>query len=175
MVSDGMWNVKTCCKRPTPHLFLQILLKRRWWDAKGSILHISYSVVGFESENKEELVIGNTVTLYRPTGSNELALVRESGYKRWPPRLPGQPIFYPVTNEEYATEITLKWNVPAKGVGYVTKFEVNKSFIDRYEIQQVGASRHTEWWIPAEDLEELNDNIVGLIEVIAEYATRSDT
>ncbi|MEA5604142.1 hypothetical protein [Nostoc sp. UHCC 0252] len=28
---------------------------------------------------------------------------------------------------------------------------------------------HTEWWIPAEELEELNSNIVGKIEVIGEY------
>ena len=41
--------------------------------------------------------------------------------------------------------------------------------MDRYRIEQVGASHHTEWCIPAEDLEELNDNIVGSIEVIGEY------
>ena len=110
-----------------------------------------------------------TATLYRPTGPKELELVKESGNKRWPPRLSGQPIFYPVTNEKYAKEITTRWNAPADGVGYVTKFEVKKEFMDRYEIQQVGASYHTEWWIPAEDLEELNDNIVGGIEVIGEY------
>ena len=26
-----------------------------------------------------------------------------------------------------------------------------------------------EWWIPAEDLAELNRNIVGVIEVVSEY------
>lgn len=110
-----------------------------------------------------------TVTLYRPTGPKELELVRESGFKRWPPRLPEQPIFYPVTNELYARQITIQWNVKSSGVGYVTRFEVKKSFMVRYKIQQVGGSIHTEWWIPAEELEELNDNIVGLIEVIGEY------
>ena len=110
-----------------------------------------------------------TVTMYRPTGPEELELVKQSGYKRWPPRLPGQPIFYPVTSEEYAREISLKWNVRESGVGYVTRFRVFKQFADRYEIHQVGAQGHTEWWIPAEDLEELNDSIVGEIEVIGEY------
>ncbi|MCP4134590.1 MAG: hypothetical protein GY754_26690 [bacterium] len=110
-----------------------------------------------------------TVTLYRPTGPQELVLVKESGYKKWPPRLPDQPIFYPVTNEEYAKEIAVKWNIRDSGVGYVTRFEVKKKFMDRYEIQTVGASYHTEWWVPAEELEELNKNIVGLIEVIGEY------
>lgn len=110
-----------------------------------------------------------TVTLYRPTGPKELELVEQSGFLRWPPRLPGQPIFYPVTNEEYAREIAVKWNVPESGVGYVTRFRVLKSFMDKYEVQRVGARHHTEWWIPAEDLEELNESIVGQIEVIGRY------
>jgi len=111
----------------------------------------------------------HTITLYRPTGPKELALVAQSGFARWPPRLPDQPIFYPVTNELYATEIARDWNVRASGSGYVTTFAVRKSFMDRYAIQQVGAAHHTEWWVPAEDLEALNDNIVGLIEVIASF------
>jgi hypothetical protein len=110
-----------------------------------------------------------TVTLYRPTGPKELELVKQSGYTTWPPRLLGQPIFYPVTNEKYAKEIATKWNIPDSGVGYVTRFEVKKEFMDKYEVHQVGASYHTEWWIPAELLEQLNENIVGQIEVIGEY------
>jgi hypothetical protein len=38
-----------------------------------------------------------------------------------------------------------------------------------YPIQKVGGGHHTEWWVPAGELETLNDNIVGLIEVIGEY------
>ena len=115
---------------------------------------------------KGDEMSNETVTMYRPTGPDELELVKQSNYRRWPPRLPEQPIFYPVTNEEYAREIAVKWNVPSCGVGYVTCFKVLKEFVDRYETHQVGAKRHTEWWIPAEDLEDLNDNIIGTIEVI---------
>ena len=110
-----------------------------------------------------------TVTLYRPTGPQELELVRASGFKRWPPRLPEQPIFYPVTNEEYAVQIARCWNVKDSGVGYVTRFKVRKIFMDRHPVEKVGGREHTEWWIPAQQLDELNDNIVGLIEVIGEY------
>lgn len=110
-----------------------------------------------------------TIVMYRPTGPEELKLVAESGYKKWPPRLPDQPIFYPVTNEEYAKQIAMKWNVKSRGVGYVTKFKVKKAFADKYELHKVGGAEHTEWWIPADDLEKLNENIVGLIEVIGEY------
>ena len=111
----------------------------------------------------------DVVMLFRPTGPKELELVAASGYRRWPPRLPEQPIFYPVTNEEYAKEIAIKWNIPASGAGFVTKFSVKKSFMDQYETHKVGGGNHTEWWIPAEDLEALNNNIVGLIEVVGEY------
>ncbi|MCA0360408.1 MAG: hypothetical protein LCH41_05075 [Armatimonadetes bacterium] len=110
-----------------------------------------------------------TVTLYRPTGPEEFALIEANGFTAWPPRLPEQPIFYPVTNEAYAVEIATKWNVRDSGVGYVTRFEVDAEFMARYEIQQVGASHHTEWWVPAEELDDLNRHIVGKIEVIGKY------
>jgi hypothetical protein len=110
-----------------------------------------------------------TVTLWRPTGPTELALVEEANWLAWPPRLPDQPIFYPVLNEDYATRIARDWNVKASGVGYVTRFDVAKEFLDRYEVQQAGGQTILEYWIPAEDLDELNENIVGRIEVVAEF------
>ncbi len=109
------------------------------------------------------------ITLFRPTGPKELALVRASGFRRWPPRLAGQPIFYPVTNREYAIQIARDWNVKESGCGYVTRFQVQKDFMDRYPIQKVGGAIHTEWWVPADDLEALNDHIVGVIEVTDEF------
>src|SRR6187401_2342272 len=110
-----------------------------------------------------------TTTLYRPVGPKELSLVAASGWREFPARLPEQPIFYPVLNEEYARQIALDWNVPASGSGYVTRFAVLKEYLARYAEQQVGAAAHRELWIPAEELAELNRNIVGLIEVIADY------
>ncbi|MGO1068490.1 ADP-ribosylation/crystallin J1 [Lysobacter sp. CA199] len=111
----------------------------------------------------------DTITLYRPVGPIELALLRDSGFKRWPPRLPDQPIFYPVTNERYAAEIAERWNVKDSGYGAVTRFQVHAGYMARYRIHKVGGAHHTEWWVPAEELEALNDQIVGLIEVIREF------
>ena len=113
-----------------------------------------------------------TAVLYRPVGQKELDLIRESGYRAFPPRLFFQPIFYPVLNEEYATRIARDWNTkdPVSGyVGYVLQFRVRTDFLSRYEVHVVGASHHQEYWIPAAELPEFNWNIVGLIEVIAEY------
>ena len=112
-----------------------------------------------------------TITLFRPIGKNELALIEESSFTDFPPRLPEQPIFYPVLNKEYATQIARDWNAKynADKLGYVTKFEVRKEFLDNCEIKIVGGKTHEEYWIPAKDLEEFNRNIVGKIEVIAEF------
>ena len=109
------------------------------------------------------------IKLYRPVGPEELELIKQSGFRAFPPRLPEQPIFYPVLVEAYAHQIAKDWNVPASGAGYVTRFSVRTEFVDRYQVQVVGSSAHKELWIPAKDLPELNENIIGLIEVIAEY------
>src|SRR5262245_6360476 len=63
----------------------------------------------------------STTTLWRPTGPKELDLVRELNWRAWPPRLPEQPIFYPVLNEDYAVRIARDWNVKHDGAGYVTR------------------------------------------------------
>ena len=112
-----------------------------------------------------------TVTLYRPVGQKELDLIAESGWREFPPRLDWQPIFYPVLNEEYATQIARDWNAKHETdrVGYVTRFQVRADFAARYPVRTVGASVHQEIWVPAEELEEFNRNLIGPIEVIAEY------
>jgi len=110
-----------------------------------------------------------STTLWRPTGPAELDLVRDSGWRRWPPRLPDQPIFYPVLNEDYAVRIAREWNVPASGVGYVTRFSVSTEFLSHYQVHQVGGQTILEYWIPAEELDEFNDHLVGLIEVVHEF------
>ena len=110
-----------------------------------------------------------TITLYRPVGPKELRLIEDSGWRAFPPRLPEQPIFYPVLNQEYATQIAHDWNVKESGSGYVTRFHVNAEFARRYQVQTVGASLHQELWVPAEELGEFNRNIVGPIELIGEF------
>ena len=110
-----------------------------------------------------------TTTLYRPVGPKELKLIEDSGWTAFPPRLPEQPIFYPVTNEAYAIQIARDWNVPASGSGFVTRFEVDAEYLERFDIQTVGGRQHTELWVPAEELEEFNRHIVGKIEVTKRF------
>lgn len=112
------------------------------------------------------------MVLYRPVGQKEYELIQQSNFKKFPPRLPEQPIFYPVLNQKYAEEIAQKWNTKDKESGcrgYVTEFEIDDQYISKFKIQTVGASYHQELWIPAEELSELNRNIIGTIKIIQKF------
>jgi len=115
--------------------------------------------------------MGLKTTLYRPVGPKELDLIRESGFSRFPPRLAEQPIFYPVVQEAYARKIAHDWNVGASGIGFVMRFQVRSEYLRKFEEHRAGGRDHTEYWIPADELEEFNDSIVGAIEMIAEYSS----
>jgi hypothetical protein len=70
--------------------------------------------------------------LYRPVGKKELELIRASGFREFPPRLPSQPFFYPVTNEEYAIQIARDWNTKDEASGFeghVLRFAVRAGFL----------------------------------------------
>ena len=114
-----------------------------------------------------------TVTLWRPVGQQELHLITQSGYRAFPPRLPDQPIFYPVLNQPYAEEIARDWNAKRNNppVGFVTEFDVLVSVATSYEIQIVGSQNiHQELWVPAEELDAFNAAMVGPIRVIGHFA-----
>jgi hypothetical protein len=111
----------------------------------------------------------NTSTLYRPVGEQELALVRASGWRAFPPRLPEQPIFYPVLDESYATQIARDWNTRDGGIGYVLRFEVESDYLSKFPVQIAGSRVHREYWVPADELETFNQHIVGTIKAISEF------
>lgn len=110
----------------------------------------------------------NTVTLYRPVGIKELELIMETGWKKFPPRLVWQPIFYPVLNQPYAEQIASQWNTEDEFSGYcgiVTAFELKEDHYSKYAVQNVGGVIHNELWVPSEELELFNSHIVGDIYV----------
>ena len=101
-----------------------------------------------------------TTTLWRPTGPKELELVRELEWRAWPPRLPEQPLFYPVLNEDYVPHESLAPRAP----------DVTESdFLRRDPVQQAGGRTILELWVPADELDEFNAHIVGKIELVHEY------
>jgi hypothetical protein len=107
-------------------------------------------------------------TLFRPTGENELALIRATGWREFPPRLPEQPIFYPVLSEEYAAQIARDWNTRDGGVGHVLRCKIETEYLKQFPIRTAGSRIHQEYRVPAERLKEFKEHIVGLIEVVSE-------
>jgi hypothetical protein len=114
---------------------------------------------------------GTAMILYRPVGLKELKLIAQTGYKAFPPRLPDQPIFYPVLNFEYTEQIANGWNTRYNNppCGFVTKFEVEDNYISKFKVETAGARMHQELWVPAEELREFNSHIIGKITVEAAY------
>src|SRR5579863_4433192 len=67
-------------------------------------------------------------TLYRPVGQTEMNLIRDGKFRGFPPRLPEQPIFYPVLTEDYATQIARDWNTKDERSGFMAMY-----YDSRYE------------------------------------------
>lgn len=85
--------------------------------------------------------------LFRPTGAGELAPVEASGWRAWPPRLPDQPIFYPVLSVDDAEKIARDWNStgrPPANEGSATRFEIDEATARRYPPQLAGGRAHRE-------------------------------
>ncbi|HEY1196891.1 ADP-ribosylation/crystallin J1 [Flavobacterium sp.] len=115
-----------------------------------------------------------TTRLYRPVGLKEMELIADLDYNAFPPRLEWQPIFYPVTNQQYADQIAFEWNTVDEFsgfIGIVTAFDVNSDFLKKYEIQNVGDKNHNELWIPSEDLNDFNSNIIDGIQIVNVHFT----
>lgn len=88
--------------------------------------------------------------------------------RKFPPRLSWQPIFYPVLNLEYAAQIASDWNTKDEFsgyVGYVLSFDIPREHFQKFNIENVGAANHNELWVPAEELEEFNNQLLGPIRV----------
>ena len=56
-----------------------------------------------------------------------------------------------------------------QAAGFVTRFAVKREFLQKYPVQTVGAAICQELWVPAEELPQFNANIVGKIQVVAEF------
>jgi hypothetical protein len=113
-----------------------------------------------------------SMILYRPVGVAELPLIARSGFRDFPPRLPEQPIFYPVLTLEYARRIARDWNTvdpQSAYAGFVTRFQIDDETAARYPVQVAGGRSHEELWVPAEDLPDFNAHLVGIIGVVEAF------
>lgn len=128
-----------------------------------------YDAEDGQAEVEEIFGPRRTRTLWRPVGAEELVLIDLLQWCAFPPRLPEQPIFYPVCSVAYASEIAQRWNAKDGKLGFVTEFEVDTRLLEQYEIHEVGGAARQEYWINAADLEAFNAAIVGQIRVVRAF------
>lgn len=108
--------------------------------------------------------------LWRPVGLAELAEIYVSGMKAFPPRLPGQDIFYPVLNRGYADQIARDWNATTTPfAGYVVAFQLPDDYANSFSRHVVGGPEHQELWVPASQMQELNGRIEGEMQLVRAF------
>ena len=111
--------------------------------------------------------------LWRPVSKAELQQIEKSGWREFPSRLTGKPIFYPVLRFPYADEIACDWDTTPDGhccEGFVTEFEMDDSYLSRIRADALCALNQSELWVPTEQLDEFNSHIIGKIDVVATYS-----
>jgi hypothetical protein len=142
--------------------------QRKWsYDRLGPF---QFSRHQYEVQIRQE----PTTTLYRPVGPDELNRIEEADWRAFPPRLPAQPISYPVLTRDYARQIARDWNARDECPGFVVRFEVRTQHLLSYSVEIAAGRAYQEYWIAADELPAFNDNIVGRIEVVDEYRGSGD-
>ncbi|MDG6105645.1 SMI1/KNR4 family protein [Dactylosporangium aurantiacum] len=101
-----------------------------------------------------------TVVLWRAVGQAELDLVAAAGWRAWP----AGPGFAAVPERRRAAQLSRERFVPADGVGYVVRFEVERAYLERF-----AAHREHGYVIPAKEIAGLNAHLVGAITEEADY------
>jgi hypothetical protein len=169
----------------TDHLPLGVV--RSYWSANAlakvdieleSIARRHRAQVFQACENLLERFAGATpsgyhcVVLYRSVGQEELDLIAASGWTVLPARLPRQSTIDLFTTEAHAVQVARDWEAKDSGAGFVIRLDVDGDYLVRYPVQTVGGSALQAYWIPAEDLEEFNRQLLDTITVVAEFSRR---
>ena len=136
--------------------------------ARGPRRADAVSGEGDEAEMRS-MTIEETTTLWRPVGPDELRLIEQSGMRAFPPRLPEQPIFYPVLSEEYAVKIARDWNVPATAPATSRAFACNAAFLRHTKSKRRADRRIESTGSPRKIFPRSMQLLVGEIEIIATF------
>ena len=112
--------------------------------------------------------------LYRPLSAEEYRAVEEKGF---PPRSEEQPLFTALLSEEGATQIARHMRIAktAENLIYVVSFLVDDAYIRQFPVQHANERNRRALWIPADEVDILNQHLIGKIRLIASYQIdRSD-
>jgi hypothetical protein len=112
----------------------------------------------------------STATLfYWPITKQELDAIAESGFMGFPSEGALVSAFNPMTDPKHAIEIAHTWiaqDEAGGGVGYVVKFQLKNSYLGPF-LDELRSQPYGEFRVPVDRRVELNENILGRIEVVA--------
>ncbi len=106
----------------------------------------------------------NIATLYRAVNAEELAALQSLRWKGFPPC--AEAAFYPALNARFALDFIHSQEGGKKPALYLTRFQIHAGYVRSFEVQTLSGEVHDELWVPAEEWENFNRNIVGRIAVV---------
>lgn len=109
--------------------------------------------------------------LYRPLDAEEYHAIEARRFHGFPPRSEEQPIFTALLSEEGASQIArhMRISKQADNTVYVVSFLVDDAYIRQFPVQQAHERDRRALWIPADELDILNQHLIGDIRVLASY------
>ena len=113
----------------------------------------------------------STLTIYRAISLQELEMIEASGFTRFPPRLPDQPVLCLSLQFAHAEQLARDWiaRFCVPPAGFVTQCDVVLEFLKNYRTEPVEGTAFREYQIPSDDVLRFNNSIVGQIEIAAEF------
>ena len=115
--------------------------------------------------------------LYRPLNAEEYHEVEALQFQGFPPRTEEQPLFTALLSEEGASQIARHMRIAKQkeNIVYVVSFLVDDAYIRQFPVQHSDERNRRALWIPADEMEILNQHLIGSIRVLASYEIdRSD-
>ena len=109
--------------------------------------------------------------LYRPLNAEEYRAVEARCFRGFPPRAEDQPLFTALLSEEGASQIARHMRIAkeSENVVYVVSFLVEDAYIRQFPVQHMEERDRRALWLPAEEVDILNQHLIGNIRVVAAY------
>ncbi|MBQ5334654.1 MAG: hypothetical protein J6Z45_01760 [Oscillospiraceae bacterium] len=106
--------------------------------------------------------------LFRPLPAEEFRQIEANGFASFPARSSGQQLFTALLSHEGAAEIARRMRIEkqAEHTVYVVGFLVEDAYIRQFSVQNSDQPERSALWIPAEEIDILNQHLVGKIRML---------
>lgn len=114
--------------------------------------------------------------LYRPLCADEYHEIEALKFQGFPPRSGEQPLFTALLSQEGASQIAKHMKVAkqTEPTVYVVSFLVDDAYIRQFPVQHTEDRNRRALWIPADEMDILNQHLIGGIRVLASYEVNRD-